>query len=112
MAHQYAQMLESGRYSTVLELAKALKLDPAVMREVDATYGAQTWTHPYAHALYWARAGLEIAASFGRVYHGKGDAVLYRAARVEGFDFCDNVGSGRVHSAYADERGLSDEFGY
>ena len=27
LAHQYAQMLESGRYSTVLELAKALKLD-------------------------------------------------------------------------------------
>ena len=27
MAHQYAQMLESGWYSTVLELAKALKLD-------------------------------------------------------------------------------------
>ena len=27
LAHQYAQMLESGRYGTVLELAKALKLD-------------------------------------------------------------------------------------
>ena len=27
LAHQYAQMLELGRYSTVLELAKALKLD-------------------------------------------------------------------------------------
>ena len=27
LAHQYAQMLEAGRYSTVLELAKALKLD-------------------------------------------------------------------------------------
>ena len=27
LAHQYAQMLESGRYDTVLELAKALKLD-------------------------------------------------------------------------------------
>ena len=40
---------------------RALKLDPAVMKEVEAEYGAQTWTHPYAHALYWARAGLEIA---------------------------------------------------
>ena len=27
LAHQYAQMLESGRYSTVLELARSLKLD-------------------------------------------------------------------------------------
>ena len=27
LAHQYAQMLESSRYGTVLELAKALKLD-------------------------------------------------------------------------------------
>lgn len=27
LAHQYAQMLESGRYGTVLELAKGLKLD-------------------------------------------------------------------------------------
>ena len=27
LAHQYAQMLESGRYGTVLELANALKLD-------------------------------------------------------------------------------------
>ena len=34
LAHQYAQMLESGRYSTVLELAKALKLD--------RSYGART----------------------------------------------------------------------
>ena len=27
LAHQYAQMLECGRYKTVLELARALKLD-------------------------------------------------------------------------------------
>ena len=27
LAHQYAQMLECGRYQTVLELARALKLD-------------------------------------------------------------------------------------
>lgn len=31
---------------------------PSAMAAVDAEYGAQDWTHPFASAIYWARGGL------------------------------------------------------
>jgi hypothetical protein len=33
------------------------KLDPAVMKEVDAAYGPLDWRLPQAHAIYWAYRG-------------------------------------------------------
>ncbi len=44
----------SGDWSSV-------RLDPETMRAVDAAYGAQDWTHPFASALYWAHKGLPCA---------------------------------------------------
>ena len=37
---------------------RELKLAPATMSAVDAEYGRQDWTSPYASALYWAYEGL------------------------------------------------------
>ena len=39
----------------------AVRLVPETMRAVDAEYGTQDWTHPYASALYWAHLGLLCA---------------------------------------------------
>ena len=44
----------SGDWSSV-------RLVPETMRAIDAEYGAQDWTHPYASALYWAHLGLLCA---------------------------------------------------
>ena len=59
--HDYSLNVRQVRAADASGDWRALKLDLAVMKEVEAAYGEQTWTHPYAHALYWARAGLEIA---------------------------------------------------
>jgi len=45
---------ESGDWSPV-------RLEPETMRAVDAEYGAQDWTHPFASALYWAHRGMQCA---------------------------------------------------
>ncbi len=39
----------------------ALKLVPERMAAVDADYGVQDWTNPFASALYWASEGLALA---------------------------------------------------
>lgn len=40
------------------------KLDPALMREVDATYGPLDWRMPQAHAVYWAWQSRLVAHGF------------------------------------------------
>jgi hypothetical protein len=47
-------------YEKTGELEK-IGLEKARMDAVDAEYGRQDWTHPYASALYWAARGLESA---------------------------------------------------
>lgn len=39
----------------------AVKLDKEKMQAVDAEYGAQVWTHPFASSLYWACEGMRCA---------------------------------------------------
>lgn len=79
-----SQVIDGLRESGVLKnfdiLAKAYqlrrtwKLDPALMRRLDKTYGPIDWTdpnkhlpldwrHPDCHAIYWAVKGLEIASA-------------------------------------------------
>lgn len=48
----------------VKTLKERYKLDPALMQEVDATYGPLEWRLPETHAIYWAMRGLKL---------GKGD---------------------------------------
>jgi hypothetical protein len=48
-------------------LEDVLKMDPAVMREVDERYGPLDWRLPEAHAIYWAWRGRERAEGFARV---------------------------------------------
>jgi hypothetical protein len=40
-------------------LREKYKLDPVVMKEVDALYGPLEWRLPEAHAIYWATLGLK-----------------------------------------------------
>jgi hypothetical protein len=35
------------------------KMEPALMKKAEATYGPQEWRLPEAHAIYWAMVGLE-----------------------------------------------------
>ena len=42
-------------------LTKDYKLDPAVMKQVDAAYGPLDWRLPDTHALYWAWRGNQCA---------------------------------------------------
>ncbi|MCX6991982.1 MAG: hypothetical protein NT011_02445 [Kiritimatiellaeota bacterium] len=42
-------------------LREEFKLDPALMRQLDAEYGPFDWRLPETHALYWAWRGLQTA---------------------------------------------------
>jgi len=42
-------------------LREELKLDPALMRQLDAEYGPFDWRLPETHALYWAWRGRQMA---------------------------------------------------
>lgn len=46
-----AAAMKSGDWS-------ALKMEPERMKAVDAEYGRQDWTSPFAAALYWAHLGM------------------------------------------------------
>lgn len=56
-----------AEWKNLIEAAKstndwaALKMEPEKMSAVDAAYGRQDWTNPYASALYWGREGLAVA---------------------------------------------------
>ncbi|NCC51796.1 MAG: hypothetical protein EOM20_11325 [Spartobacteria bacterium] len=43
------------------------KLDPAVMEQIDATYGPLDWRLPPAHAIYWAYTGRPYAEGYEAV---------------------------------------------
>lgn len=43
-------------------LREKLKMDPAVMQEVDKLYGPLEWRLPEASAIYWAQVGLQKCA--------------------------------------------------
>ena len=60
-------------FAKAWQLRKAWKLDPALMREINRTYGPidwsdpnthlpMDWRHADSHAIYWALKGLQIAA--------------------------------------------------
>lgn len=52
---------DAGRYR---RLKEDYKLDPALMREVEAQYGPLDWRLPQAHAIYWAWRSRLIATDF------------------------------------------------
>jgi hypothetical protein len=43
-------------------LRETYKMDPELMKQVDAEYGPLEWRLPEAHAIYWAWLGLKAAA--------------------------------------------------
>jgi len=47
--------------SDLQRLREELKLDPALMRQLDAEYGPFDWRLPETHALYWAWRGRHTA---------------------------------------------------
>lgn len=47
--------------SDLQRLREELKLDPALMRQLDAEYGPFDWRLPETHALYWAWRGRQAA---------------------------------------------------
>ena len=44
-------------------LRETYKMDPAVMKQVDETYGPLEWRLPETHAIYWAWVGMKNAKS-------------------------------------------------
>ena len=42
-------------------LREKYKMDPALMKQVDETYGPLEWRLPETHAIYWAVRGLDMA---------------------------------------------------
>lgn len=51
----------------VQALVERYKLEPALMKEVDDTYGPLEWRLPETHAIYWATRGLKIGRGAGDV---------------------------------------------
>ncbi|MFH1476155.1 MAG: hypothetical protein ABIH24_01505 [Verrucomicrobiota bacterium] len=49
---------ETGKFQ---RLREEFKLDPALMRQLDAEYGPFDWRLPETHALYWAWRGRQAA---------------------------------------------------
>lgn len=49
------------------KLVERYKLDPALMQEVDNTYGPLEWRLPETHAIYWATRGLKLGRGAGDV---------------------------------------------
>lgn len=52
-------------------LRERYKLEPALMKEVDDTYGPLEWRMPETHAIYWSLRGLKEA-------RGQGDRLMLR----------------------------------
>lgn len=44
------------------QLKEVYKMDPTMMRNVEAIYGPLDWRMPETHAIYWAYAGMQKAA--------------------------------------------------
>ncbi|MDD5679071.1 MAG: hypothetical protein PHW60_13950 [Kiritimatiellae bacterium] len=66
--------LEAHAKDTDLKcLREELKLDPALMRQLDAEYGPFDWRLPETHAIFWAWRGRQAAAGAPGVA-GKPDA--------------------------------------
>jgi hypothetical protein len=42
-------------------LREVFKMDPAIMQQVDASYGPLEWRLPESHAIYWATVGLKVS---------------------------------------------------
>ncbi|MBA4386331.1 MAG: hypothetical protein C0404_00010 [Verrucomicrobia bacterium] len=70
LADEIGLVLKDGRFdydavmgdpSTARRLRGELKLQPAIMREVDLKYGPLDWRVPEAHAVYWAYIGRQKA---------------------------------------------------
>jgi len=55
---------ELARVKTLVE---RYKLDPALMKQVDDTYGPLEWRLPETHAIYWATRGLQLGRGAGDV---------------------------------------------
>jgi len=51
----------------VRNLVERYKLEPALMKEVDETYGPLEWRLPETHAIYWATRGLKEGRGAGDV---------------------------------------------
>jgi hypothetical protein len=51
----------------VERMRSVYKLEPSIMRTVDAQYGPLDWRLPQAHALYWAWQSRQIAKGFDAV---------------------------------------------
>ena len=41
---------------------ESLKMDPALMRDIDSKYGKLDWTDPVSSAIYWGEAGMRACA--------------------------------------------------
>jgi hypothetical protein len=54
-------------YAAGRRLIEVYKLDPALMQRVDDTFGPFDWRLPWAHALYWAWQGKNVASGFEAV---------------------------------------------
>jgi hypothetical protein len=75
-------------------LEGTLKMDPAVMREVDKLYGPLEWRLPEASAIYWAYVGLQKS--------GKKDLLPLRRVIYQSLQVC--VLRGRIVRTDAEER--------
>lgn len=59
------ELVDFVRFSRMRE---EYRLDPAILREVDASYGPLDWRLPQAHAIYWAwQARLAARVEFDRL---------------------------------------------
>ncbi|MFM8360316.1 MAG: hypothetical protein ACKOET_17345 [Verrucomicrobiota bacterium] len=70
----YAELLHPSTDATrerVRLLRERYKLEPALMKEVDDTYGPLEWRLPETQAIYWATHGLKSA-------RGAGDILMLR----------------------------------
>ncbi|MBU4212393.1 MAG: hypothetical protein KKD33_07405 [Verrucomicrobia bacterium] len=56
-----ARLQTHPKDTDLMRLREELKLDPALMRQLDAEYGPFDWRLPETHALYWAWRGRQAA---------------------------------------------------
>lgn len=82
--------------SIVQRLHEELKLDPALMRQLDAEYGPFDWRLPETHAIYWAWRGRRAVLDNPAVKEGTTAACVchpgtHAPAALSGIRACDQM---------------------
>ena len=64
------------------KLREVYKMDPAIMKRVDETYGPLEWRLPETHAIYWAIRGVEMGREVTDADRVQVRRIIYQALQL------------------------------